>query len=53
MRWMRPAIRERFGAFGERSIIRLPEGRTGKTPDAIRAAVADQDILFWSAHRMF
>ena len=33
--------RERFEAFGERSIIRLPEGRTGKTPSAIRAAVAE------------
>ena len=33
--------RERFEAFGKRSIIRLPEGRTGKTPDSIRAAVAE------------
>ena len=33
--------RERFEAFGKRSIIRLPEGRTGKTPDAIRAAVQE------------
>ena len=33
--------RERFEAFGARSSIRLPEGRTGKTPAEIRAAVAD------------
>ena len=32
--------RERFEAFGERSSIRLPNGRTGTTPEQIRKAVA-------------
>ena len=45
--------RERFEAFGKRSIIRLPEGRTGKTPDSIRAAVAESGYLSWFVHRMF
>jgi carbamoyl-phosphate synthase large subunit len=33
--------RERFEAFGKRSIIRLPNGRTGTTPEEIREAVVE------------